>query len=72
MQEPNGFKPISEKIGTQICPFMSSGKDLVPCSARCKLYRQTKAGSPFQCPFQELPSMSWQMKVAVTSQVNKM
>jgi len=68
MQNEKQFRPASETIRKQICPFMSSGKDLVPCSPSCKLYRQTKAGSPFQCPFQELPTISWNMKIGISNQ----
>lgn len=37
------------------CPF--SGK---VCSSRCKLFRSNHPG--YECPFNEIPSMSWNLK----------
>lgn len=37
------------------CPF--SGK---VCSESCKLFRSNREG--YECPFQEIPSMSWNLK----------
>jgi len=49
----------------KICPMMSNGQDKVACTSDCMLYRQKKSGSSFVCPFQELPTLSWNMKVLV-------
>ena len=37
------------------CPF----RDKV-CGPHCKLFRLNKPG--YECPFQEIPSMSWDLK----------
>lgn len=41
----------------RICPFMSTGDALVPCTSRCKLHRTMRQG--FECQFQELHSICW-------------
>ena len=41
----------------KFCPF--SEKERV-CNSRCKLYRPSRNG--YECPFQEIPSMSWNLK----------
>ena len=40
------------------CPF----RDQV-CNSRCKLFRASRKG--FECPFQEISSMSWDLKTFV-------
>ena len=47
----NGMKNPNDKM----CPF----RDQV-CNSRCKLFRAGKIG--YECPFQEIPSMSWDLK----------
>jgi len=37
------------------CPF--SGK---VCNKKCKLFRSNREG--YECPFMEIPSMSWNLK----------
>lgn len=37
------------------CPFSSK-----VCSSHCKLFRSNRQG--YECPFQEIPSMSWNLK----------
>jgi hypothetical protein len=66
----NRQNPHTPPRGKKICPFMSSGKDIVPCSPACMLYREGKQGSKYQCPFQELPNMSWNMSVALKNHTN--
>jgi len=41
----------------KFCPF--SDKNRV-CSSRCKLFRSSRPG--FECPFQEIPDMSWNLR----------
>ena len=37
------------------CPFRD-----IACGPHCKLFRANKQG--YECPFQEIPSMSWNLK----------
>lgn len=48
-------KQQNNNPGEKECPF--SGK---VCSERCKLFRSNKEA--YECPFQEIPSMSWNLK----------
>ncbi len=44
----------------RFCPFSSKRE---ACSSRCKLFRASRHG--YECPFQEIPSMSWNLKVLI-------
>ncbi len=46
----------------KICPFMSDLKNHVACRSDCQLYRANRNG--FECPLQELQSISWNTRKA--------
>lgn len=62
--------PQKSQQPKKICPFMSNGDKMVPCDSKCMLFRQAKQGGQFQCPFQELPTISWNMKIGISNQNN--
>ena len=45
----------------RICPFMSTPEKDVYCTARCKLFRDQKAG--YNCPFPEIFAISWKLGI---------
>ena len=47
----NGMKNPNDKM----CPFREQ-----VCNSSCKLFRANHPG--FECPFQEIPSMAWNLK----------
>ena len=53
-----------EKQRGKICPFRD-----IECNSRCKLYRDNNRG--FECPFQEIPSMSWNLKDLIKKIIGK-
>jgi hypothetical protein len=59
-----GNKPnVKDESDVRFCPFQSSVSGLVSCRNSCKLYRRDKAGSGFECPFQELSGLSYHVKM---------
>lgn len=52
-------KPFPQEY--KICPFMSTGGNLMPCNPSCAIYRSGKQKG-YECPFTELTSMSWFIK----------
>ncbi len=53
-----GDKKNLKNLNGKVCPF----RDKI-CAFDCKLYRENRAG--YECPFQEIPSMSWNLKALI-------
>lgn len=61
--EKKNETPKSKQIPykNRICPFMSTPEKDVPCTVRCKLFRDQKAG--YNCPIPEIFAISWKLGI---------
>ncbi len=56
-QKRQPLRPV--RSDDKVCPIWSDPYCDVPCNAQCKLWRHAPKNAGFECPFQELASISF-------------